>query len=245
MSDIYFTAEGGNDIVLEVQNGSIVELHITEPEPIAFEVQGGMGPRGPQGEAGATGPAGPAGSDSTVPGPQGPQGIQGERGLQGEPGPQGETGATGPSGPQGAQGSQGIQGEKGDKGDTGAQGPQGIQGIQGPQGERGLQGEQGPQGVQGLQGEQGLPGVIALATFNTTLNFGKGGMTATVTIADATMTDTKVIIPFYTDNLDEVAVLNMRVSERSRTPGVGFEIIGVAPNGAFGTYPVRITTQGE
>jgi hypothetical protein len=108
-----------------------------------------------------------------------------------------------------------------------------------------LQGEQGPQGIQGLQGEQGLPGVIALATFNTTLNFGKGGMTATATIVDATMTDTKVIIPFYTDNLDEVAVLNMRVSERSRTAGVGFEIIGVAPNGAFGTYPVRITTQGE
>jgi hypothetical protein len=84
-----------------------------------------------------------------------------------------------------------------------------------------------------------------LATFNTTLDFGRGGMMASATITDATMTSTKIIQAFYTDNLDETAVLNMRVNERSRTPGVSFDIIGVAPNGAFGTYPVRCIVSGN
>ena len=84
-----------------------------------------------------------------------------------------------------------------------------------------------------------------MATFNATLNFGAGEMVATAVVSDPTVTTTKVIQPFFTDHLDEVAVLAMRVNERSRTAGVGFEIIGVAPYGAFGEYPVRITTQGE
>ncbi len=84
----------------------------------------------------------------------------------------------------------------------------------------------------------------AMSTFNATLDFGRGGMTATATITDPTMTTTKIIQAFYTNALDEVAVLAMRVNERSRTDGVGFEIIGVAPNGAFGQYDVRIITQG-
>jgi hypothetical protein len=133
----------------------------------------------------------------------------------------------------------GIQGIQGIKGDTG------IQGIKGDKGDTGTQGIQGIQGVQGVQGVQGIPGVIQLATFNTTLDFVKGNMVAYATVADPTMTVSKVISSFYTDHLDEVAVLNMRVNERSRTVGVGFDIIGIAPNGAFGTYPVRITTQGE
>ena len=123
-----------------------------------------------------------------------------------------------------------VPGPTGAQGPTGATGPQGVQGIK---------------GVQGVQGVQGIPGVIQLATFNTTLDFVKGNMVAYATVADPTMTVSKVISSFYTDHLDEVAVLNMRVNERSRTVGVGFDIIGIAPNGAFGTYPVRITTQGE
>ena len=83
-----------------------------------------------------------------------------------------------------------------------------------------------------------------MATFDGVLNYGKGGMTATVSILDPSMTDTKIIQAFYTDHLDEVAVLNMRANERSRTKGVGFEIIGISPNGAYGEYPVRIITQG-
>jgi hypothetical protein len=58
------------------------------------------------------------------------------------------------------------------------------------------------------------------------------------------MTLTKIIQCFYTDKLDEVVILNMRVSERTRTAGVGFEIVGVAPDGASGIYPVRIITSG-
>jgi hypothetical protein len=42
-----------------------------------------------------------------------------------------------------------------------------------------------------------------------------------------------------------VAILSMRVNERSRTDGVGFEVIGVAPDGAFGTYPVRCIVSGS
>ena len=83
-----------------------------------------------------------------------------------------------------------------------------------------------------------------MASFSTTLDFGQGGQTATAEIASATMTDTQVIQPFYSDHLEEVAVLDMRVSELSRTPGVGFSIIGFAPNGANGTYPVRVTILG-
>lgn len=84
-----------------------------------------------------------------------------------------------------------------------------------------------------------------MATFDTTLDFVRGDMVATATIPDATMTDTKIIQAFYQNDLDEVAVLNMRVNERSRTAGVGFDVIGVAPNGAFGTYNVRCIVSGS
>jgi hypothetical protein len=84
-----------------------------------------------------------------------------------------------------------------------------------------------------------------MATFDAVLDFGRGNMTATVTVPDPTMTATKIIQSYYTQSLDEVAVLAMRVVERSREVGVGFELIGVAPNGAFGTYTVRIITQGD
>jgi len=210
----------------------------------ATGAQGAIGPQGETGPQGIQGPKGDTGS-------QGIQGIQGATGLKGDTGAQGETGLTGAKGDTGAQGIQGVQGIKGDTGLTGIQGIQGIkgdtgiQGIKGDKGDTGTQGIQGIQGVQGVQGVQGIPGVIQLATFNTTLDFVKGNMVAYATVADPTMTVSKVISSFYTDHLDEVAVLNMRVNERSRTVGVGFDIIGIAPNGAFGTYPVRITTQGE
>jgi hypothetical protein len=103
----------------------------------------------------------------------------------------------------------------------------------------------GPQGIQGVQGEKGQDGVSWDAmTFNTILNFGDNDTAVTAAIADATMTATKIIQCFFTDKLDEVVVLDMRVAERSRTVGVGFEIIAVAPSGASGTYSVRIITSG-
>ena len=56
MSDIYFTAEGSEEILFDVANGSTVELHIGEqPAPIEFDVQGGMGPAGKDGAPGADG----------------------------------------------------------------------------------------------------------------------------------------------------------------------------------------------
>jgi hypothetical protein len=90
----------------------------------------------------------------------------------------------------------------------------------------------------------GTGGGTDMATFDTTLNFGINQTTASASVLDATMTATKVIQAFFTDNLEEVAVLGMRVTERSRTAGVGFDVIGVAPDGAHGIYPVRIITQG-
>jgi hypothetical protein len=89
-----------------------------------------------------------------------------------------------------------------------------------------------------------VPGGVIVASFNSVVDFGKGGTVAYATISDPTMTASKVIQPFFTQALDEVAVLNMRVSERSRIIGTGFSLIAVAPTGAFGTYTVRVTTQG-
>lgn len=176
--------------------------------------------RGEQGIQGLTGSQGPTG----------PQGLKGDTGLKGD---KGDIGLTGP------QGIQGLTGEDGPQGPQGIQGPQGLQGIQGIQG---LQGEIGPQGIQGEKGEDGIS--WEAITFNTTLNFGANQRLVYATIVDSTMTLTKIIQCFYTDKLDEVAILNMRVSERNRTAGVGFDIVGVAPDGASGIYPVRIIVSG-
>jgi hypothetical protein len=83
-----------------------------------------------------------------------------------------------------------------------------------------------------------------MATFDGALDFGNNGTIASVTIPHTGMTDTMIVQPFFTDKLDEVAILGMRVTERSRTVGVGFELIGVAPDGAFGTYNVRCIVSG-
>ena len=203
---------------------------------------------GAQGPTGATGAQGPKGDT----GPQGSQGIKGDTGSQGPQGIQGETGLTGPTG---AKGDQGIQGVKGDTGATGATGSTGAKGDKGDIGLTGATGDQGIQGIQGIKGDtgaqgiQGVPGADGISweadTFETTIDFGRGGMTATATIAFAGMTATKIIQAFFIDHLDEVAVLNMRVNERSRTAGVGFDIIGVAPSGAFGVYGVRGIVSGS
>lgn len=84
----------------------------------------------------------------------------------------------------------------------------------------------------------------SMSTFNTSINFNKGDSVGYATIVDPTMTTTKIIQCFFTNNLDEVAVLNMRVNERGRTAGVGFDLIAVAPFGAFGTYTVRCIISG-
>lgn len=160
-------------------------------------------------------------------------------GLKGEKGDTGATGPAGPKGDTGAQGMQGIQGVQGPKGDTGPAGEKGDTGAQGPQGLKGDKGDTGPAGADGKDGVS-----WEAATFNTTLDFGNNQRLVTATIADATMTATKIIQCFYTDKLDEVAILNMRVSERNRTVGVSFEIVGCAPDGASGIYPVRIITSG-
>lgn len=83
-----------------------------------------------------------------------------------------------------------------------------------------------------------------MATFNGSLNFGQAGTAAYATVSDPTMTATKVIQLDYTDNLDEVCILDMKIRERSRTVGVGFEVIGATLNGAHGTYNFRAIVSG-
>jgi Collagen triple helix repeat (20 copies) len=238
MSDVTAVIIDGVQINLTLENAPPINVTVAE-NPILTYVA-----IGEQGLEGAQGPVGPEGPASTVPGPQGPAGPQGLQGIQG---PKGDQGIQGPEGAQGLQGLQGEQGPQGLQGPIGPEGPRGLQGEAGPQGPigpqgiQGIQGETGPQGPQGLQGE---PGEVLLASYDSTLDFQRGNTVAFATVADPTMTATKVIQPFYTSALDEVAVLGMRVTERSRTPGVGFELIGVAPSGAFGVYTIRSIVQG-
>jgi hypothetical protein len=163
-------------------------------------------------------------------------------------------GAVGAKGDKGDIGLTGLKGDKGDKGDNGSQGIQGTQGLQGIQGIQGLTGEtgangsqgiQGIQGIQGLQGEQGLPGVIALATLNTTIDFGTSGGYKTVSVAYPEMTLTKVLQVFFTSKMEEVAIQDIKCGEASRAAGVGFDIYGFAKDGATGVYSVRIIISGE
>jgi hypothetical protein len=90
-----------------------------------------------------------------------------------------------------------------------------------------------------------VAGSGSMSTFDGTMDFLTGNQMVTATIADATMTDTKVIQPFFTNKLDEVAVLDMKVTEKSRTVGVGFELIGFTPHKAFGQYTVRCIVSGS
>jgi len=192
-------------------------------------------------------------------GPTGPQGPQGEKGDTGERGPQGIQGVQGTQGLRGETGSQGVQGEKGDTGPAGYTPIKGVDYFDGAKGDKGDKGEKGDPGDNGISeaptdGKQyarkdaGWVEVTASGdsamTFDTTLNFGNNQRLVYATVADATMTSTKIIQCFFTDKLDEVAILNMRASERARTAGVGFDIVGVAPDGASGIYPVRIITSG-
>jgi hypothetical protein len=205
-------------------------------EPMPIIIVPDLSPVGPQGPPGETGPIG-------LTGPQGPIGLTGATGAKGD---KGDTGSTGSQGIQGIQGPTGATGAKGDKGDTGSTGSQGIQGIQGPIGATGAKGDKGDTGSTGSQGIQGIQGVSwGAITYTTTLDFGRGNMVAYATVHDTSITSSMVIQAFFTSNLDEVAVLNMRVNERSRIIGTSFDIIGVAPNGAFGTYNVSVVVSGS
>ena len=84
----------------------------------------------------------------------------------------------------------------------------------------------------------------SMATFDAVLDFSTGKQLVSVSIPDTAITTTMVIQPFYTNKLDEVAVLDMKVTEKSRTAGVGFELNGFAQNSAFGQYNVRCIVSG-
>lgn len=231
-------------------------------------VQGPIGPQGIQGIQGVQGEAGPIGPKGNTgevgaQGIQGVQGIKGDQGdvgpqgIQGLPGPKGDTGPVGPAGYTPIKGVDYFDGEDGNSPVVTLVGDQiVIDGVTqpthltGPQGPAGQDGSDSPLGEAPLDGKQYVrrngtwEEVIIMATFDAVLDFDKNKSIATSVISDTTMTATKIIQCFFTDKLDEVAIQNMRVTERARTVGVGFEIIGVAPDGAFGTYPVRCIVSG-
>lgn len=217
-------------------------------------IQGPMGNTGPKGDTGDQGITGPAGlsayqvaTNSGFVGTES-QWLASLIGPQGATGPKGDTGQQGIQGPAGQDGHSPVVTLVGDQisVDGVVQGPH----LTGPAGSDSPLTEAPVDGKQYARKDGGWVEIVggsggAMATFDATLNFGSNKSIATASISDTTMTTTKVIQCFYTDKLDEVAILNMRVNERSRTAGVGFEVIGVAPDGAFGTYPVRCIVSGS
>jgi hypothetical protein len=84
-----------------------------------------------------------------------------------------------------------------------------------------------------------------MAEYSGTLDFATGQSAAYATVTTATtITSAQVIQPFFTSNLDEVAVLDMRISESSRSAGSNMVIIGYAPDGAWGAYSFRVIVTG-
>jgi len=200
---------------------------------------------GPTGATGATGPAGATGATGATgeQGPVGATGAQGPQGIKGDTGETGPQGATGPAGSQGPQGDTGATGPQGPTGATGLQGPQGIQGETGPQGPQGIQ---GPTGATGAQGPQGVAGESWVAyTLDGTIDFGNGNTSATAFVSHAPITATTAIVKIeFTDKLEEVLILDMKIGETSRVVGSGFTVTAFTHSGACGVYSFRAYVSG-
>lgn len=136
------------DTLLNLSNGSIINLG---------SLKGDKGDQGLQGPRGLTGPVGPRG----LPGIQGPKGDTGNAGANGSDGTSvigsnnvnSETILLLSNGSDINLGS--LQGAKGDAG------PQGIQGPIGPQGPKGQNGKNGRNGKDGIDGQDGVSVVKA------------------------------------------------------------------------------------
>ena len=84
-----------------------------------------------------------------------------------------------------------------------------------------------------------------MAQYNGTVDFATGQSAAYATVTTSTtITSAQVIQPFYTSNLDEVAVNGMTISESSRSAGSNMVLIGYAPDGAWGVYSFRVIVTG-
>lgn len=112
-------------------------------------------------------------------------------------------------------------------------GPAGPAGPQGVAGATGTTGSSGPTGPQGVQGHQGVPGPTGPA--GPIVGSGQHGQfvangTSTVTVANALVTATSVIVP--TVNTVGGTVHGALVT--TKTAGVGFTIVG--QSGDTSTY---------
>ena len=190
--------------------------------------QGAIGPIGPVGPAGPAGAKGDQGlqgvkGDTGATGAKGDQGLQGIKGdigatgAKGDIGPQGAVGPIGPMGPAGlpgAKGDQGLPGVKGDIGATGAKGDQGLQGVKGDTGDTGAKGDTGPQGAigpmgpvgpggpagpKGDKGDKGDPGTGLTVTKGNGCYPPGNNANNQVTVNDASVHPSSVVILTYTD----------------------------------------------
>jgi hypothetical protein len=118
-------------------------------------------------------------------------------------------------------------------------------GSPGPAGPQGPIGPIGPTGLKGDKGDTGEPGVSYVAdTFDGTLDFGSGRSLVESAVSYPAMTATKIVQVFYTNKLQEVLILDLKITETSRTVGVGFTIGGFSNSKAIGQYTFRCIVSG-
>jgi hypothetical protein len=79
---------------------------------------------------------------------------------------------------------------------------------------------------------------------DTVIDFGSGNTLAYVTVLDTDVTLRSVITAKFTSNLDEIAEKTITIKESSRIVGTSYTLIGIAPQGAWGTYNVRSVLNG-
>lgn len=77
------------------------------------------------------------------------------------------------------------------------------------------------------------------------VDFGSGNTTATAFVSHEPITSSTLITAIvFTDKLEEVLVLNMRLAEVSRVPASGFTVMAFAPEGACGIYQFKAYVSG-
>ena len=82
-------------------------------------------------------------------------------------------------------------------------------------------------------------------TLDGTLDFGSGNTSASAFVSHAPITaDTAIVKIEFTDKLEEVLVLDMKIGETSRAVGSGFTVTGFTHDGACGVYSFRAYVSG-
>lgn len=234
-----------------VPSGGTTGQTIVKNTAVDYDVTWGssIGATGPTGATGATGPTGATGATGPT-GATGATGSTGSTGLTGPTGSTGLTGATGPSGATGATGPTGPTGLTGATGSTGATGATGSAGIGVPAG--GALGYVLTKNTAadydtGWAPASGGPGgTFYVASYATTISFGTtGSQLATVTVTVATaITSTQNVTIRYMEGYEDLMLQGVDIREYSRSAESSFTVLGIAPQGASGSYQIRAIVSG-